>query len=95
MSNKPIEAIYPLSPLQEGLLFHTLRTPGAYHNQFICTFEGGLDVPCFQQAWQQVLHLHPVLRTAILWKRRGSPLQLVHKQLTIPWRCEDWRALTA
>jgi hypothetical protein len=63
--NKNVEAIYPLSPMQQGMLFHTLYAPnsGMYFEQLVCTLRGTLDVQAFQTAWQRVVERHPVLRT--------------------------------
>lgn len=54
MSNKNIEAAYPLSPMQQGMLFHTIYAPesGMYFEQLSCTFVGNLNVAAFQRAWQ-------------------------------------------
>ena len=51
-----IEDLYPLSPLQEGLLFHSLydRTGAAYQVHFSCDFKGGLEGQAFRKAWQQL-----------------------------------------
>ena len=96
MSNKNIEAIYPLSPVQEGILFHTRYAPnsGVYVVQFTCTLEGPLNIPTFKQAWQQVIDLHPVLRTLFAYERREKPLQIVHWHVDLPWAQEDWRGLS-
>ena len=58
--NLNIEAIYPLTPVQDGILFHTLYAPEAplYIQQYTCRIEGTLDVDLFQQSWQQVVDPH-------------------------------------
>ena len=74
-----IEAVYPLSPMQEGLFFHSLLTPqlDVYFRQIIYRMEGSLDVALFKRAWQQVVNRHAVLRTAFAWKDlKISRLQL-------------------
>lgn len=97
MSTKNIEAIYPLSPMQEGILVHTLYAPtaGVYFVQFVCTLRGALDVPAFERAWQRVVDRHPVLRTLFVWKGRETPLQVVRRQVDIPWQHLDWRDVPA
>ncbi|HET9958013.1 MAG TPA: amino acid adenylation domain-containing protein, partial [Polyangiaceae bacterium] len=59
-----VEDIYPLSPMQEGLMFHTLLEPerGTYVNQLEVELSG-LDVPRFQLAWDEVVARHAALRT--------------------------------
>src|ERR687890_1915994 len=92
-----IEDIYPLSPMQHGLLFHTLYAPeqGLYFNQLVCTLRGALDINALQQAWQRVAARHTALRTAFVWKRRDEPLQVVYQRVNVPWTFEDWRDLPA
>ncbi|MEY3826301.1 MAG: hypothetical protein RLZZ148_1115, partial [Cyanobacteriota bacterium] len=91
-----IESIYPLSPMQQGMLFHTIFEPtaGMYFQQLICTLEPHLNVLALEQAWQQVVERHPALRTIFLWEKRKKPLQVVCKQVNIPWTHYDWRSLS-
>ena len=95
--NVQIENIYPLSPMQLGFLFHSLYDPNssAYVQQFMLTLEGSLDVTAFKQAWQHVTDRHPALRSAFLWEDLDEPLQIVHRQVTLPIRELDWRNLSA
>ncbi|MCP2727565.1 non-ribosomal peptide synthetase [Limnofasciculus baicalensis] len=94
--NKDIEAIYPLSPTQQGMLFHNLYQPEsrAYFDQFRFTLEGKLDPSAFEQAWNKVLERHAALRTIFVWKNRKNPLQIVRKQVILPWHNLDWRSLS-
>jgi amino acid adenylation domain-containing protein len=89
-----IEAIYPLSPMQEGILFHTLYTPhsAGYSEQFSYTLEGDLNVPAFEQAWQTIVARHPILRTLFTWEKRNQPLQIVRQKVTVPFAYQDWRS---
>ena len=82
MNKKDIEAIYALSPLQQGLLFHSLYAPdtGAYVEQMSCTLSGPLDLPLLEQAWAQVIRRHTILRTGFVWERLEKPMQVVQKQ---------------
>ncbi|HEX8474859.1 MAG TPA: amino acid adenylation domain-containing protein, partial [Pyrinomonadaceae bacterium] len=93
MSRKNVEDLYPLSPLQQGLFFHTLYAPtsGVYVEQLSCTLRGALDVEAFKQAWQQVVDRHPVLRTAFVWKELAEPIQVVRQRVKLPCVEEDWR----
>src|ERR687896_1943717 len=88
-----IESIYPLSPMQQGMLFHTLYAPesGVYCEQTSCSLNGNLNVSAFKQAWQQVVQRYPVLRTLFVWRHRKKPLQVVRARVTLPWVEEDWR----
>src|SRR5690606_14556989 len=90
---KNVEAAYPLSPLQQRLLFHTLSRPGepTYFEQIRCTIEYELDRAAFEDAWNQPLDPHPILRTAFAWQRLKEPLQVVGRTVrtTLDWA--DWR----
>ncbi|HEU0079782.1 MAG TPA: condensation domain-containing protein, partial [Longimicrobiaceae bacterium] len=90
-----IEDVYPLTPLQAGMLFHTLYAPGAqvYVNQYVFSLRGGPDAAALRSAWQEVLGRHPVLRTVFLWESLDRPLQVVHRGATLPWAERDWRSL--
>ncbi|HKI03783.1 MAG TPA: amino acid adenylation domain-containing protein [Thermoanaerobaculia bacterium] len=96
MSTSRIEDVYPLSALQEGMLFHSLLDPesGVYLTQLSCQLER-LDATVFEEAWKRVVERNPVLRTAFVWKRTEAPLQVVGRQVSLPWRREDWRGLSA
>ncbi|MBE2202015.1 MAG: amino acid adenylation domain-containing protein, partial [Anaerolinea sp.] len=94
---KNIENIYPLSPMQQGMVFHNLYAPdsAAYFIQIACTLRGELNIPAFKQAWQTVMERHPILRTAFHWQRRQEPFQVVYRRLKLPWQAQDWRTLPA
>ena len=89
------EDLYPLSPIQEGVLFHSLYEPQSdvYFRQFSVTMYGTLDVDAFMQAWQQVIKRHPILRTSFHWAELEKPLQAVHKHAELPLEQHDWRHL--
>lgn len=90
-----IEDIYPLSPMQEGVLFHTIYSPGmgAYLDQMNFTLQGELDIPAFERAWQRVLNRHTALRAIFVWENRDRPLQVVRQNVTLSLMQHDWRAL--
>ncbi|MCC7091190.1 MAG: amino acid adenylation domain-containing protein, partial [Nitrosomonas sp.] len=88
-----IEDIYPLSPTQEGMLFHSLEALGSglYVNQISVAVDG-LDVERLISAWQQMIIRHPILRTGFLWRAGfARPLQVVFKQADSQVMQLDWR----
>ncbi|WP_169218415.1 non-ribosomal peptide synthetase [Brasilonema sp. UFV-L1] len=93
---KNIEDIYPLSPMQQGMLFHSLYAPesGVYFEQLSCTLRGNLEVQAFEQAWQQVVARHSVLRTVFVWEHLSEPLQVVYHQVKVTVETLDWRELS-
>jgi amino acid adenylation domain-containing protein/non-ribosomal peptide synthase protein (TIGR01720 family) len=91
-----LEDLYPLSPLQGGMLFHALAEPGQglYFNQLVCELRGRLDLGAFTRAWQGSVAAHPVLRTALVWDDVDEPVQVVLREVDLPLRVEDWRDLS-
>ena len=91
-----IEAIYPLSPVQHGMLFHSLYAPrgGVYVEQLHCVLKGRLNPGAFERAWQRVVDRHPVLRTAFIWEGLEEPLQVVHEHCEMRVEHHDWRGLS-
>ncbi|ALX44736.1 non-ribosomal peptide synthetase (plasmid) [Burkholderia humptydooensis] len=85
----------PLTPTQQGLLFHTLRAPdsGVYYEQVGCTFQAALDVADYRRALEAVVARHGVLRTGFLWDGPSRPVQVVFRHVELPWAEEDWRHL--
>ncbi|HLO84146.1 MAG TPA: amino acid adenylation domain-containing protein, partial [Nostocaceae cyanobacterium] len=94
---KNIESIYTLSPIQQGMLFHTVYAPnsGVYVEQKLFTICGQVNVVNFKQAWQKVIERHSVLRTLFVWEKQEKPLQVVLKQIDLPWHDCDWQNIPA
>ncbi|MCS6844354.1 MAG: condensation domain-containing protein, partial [Caldilineales bacterium] len=97
MTNPNVADLYPLSPMQQGMLFHSLLAPetGVYVEQMTATLRGALDVAAFRQAWQRVMDRHPILRTAFVWQEVEEPLQFVQRQVPVPLEELDWRGRPA
>src|SRR5689334_15782517 len=64
-----IEDIYALSPVQEGVLFHTLyaATPSMYTSQMSFRVKGALVIAAFHEAWNMAIQRHSILRTAMIY----------------------------
>ncbi len=91
-----ISSIYSLSPMQEGMLFHSLYTPlsGVYFEQMTWNFHGDVNVTVLESAWQKVVNRHSVFRTFFIWKNRQTLLQIVLKQVNLPWHNLNWVSLS-
>jgi amino acid adenylation domain-containing protein/non-ribosomal peptide synthase protein (TIGR01720 family) len=89
-----VEDVYGLSPLQQGMLFHTLRDPGAslYFQQALYTLESA-DTDALERAFRRVVERHPVLRTSFHWEDLDNPVQVVHRRPELPIDRHDWRAM--
>ncbi|NMK46414.1 non-ribosomal peptide synthetase, partial [Achromobacter sp. Bel] len=92
-----LEDVYPVSPVQEGMIFHSLESPGSglYVNQLSVPVDH-IDVARFAQAWRVLVARHPVLRTGILWQGGlARPLQLVYREVEAVVPVMDWRGQDA
>ncbi|MGB0598429.1 MAG: amino acid adenylation domain-containing protein [Rubripirellula sp.] len=92
MNHNNIEDIYPLSPMQQGILYHSLSSQvSEYFQQVHWTFRGNLNVSAFEQAWQQVISRHPILRTDFHWQEVDEPVQIVYRDVKVAIERIDWR----
>jgi amino acid adenylation domain-containing protein len=91
-----IEDIYPLSPMQQGMLFHILYAPEAGSNifQMSCLLKGDLSKTAFRRALARVIERHAVLRTSFLWEDMEQPLQVVDREVPLPFEEQDWSGLS-
>ncbi len=89
-----IEDVYPLTPMQEGMLLHTLLEPGTglYYMQDRYRINSELDPQRFAQAWQAVIGRHEALRASFCWNVGEDMLQVIHKPGGTPFEYLDWSA---
>ena len=91
---KNVEDIYPLSPMQEVMLFHACTRAGAdvLFNQICFELKGSLDAHALHAAWQALVDVHPALRTNFLWKGLKQAQQVVRSHVELPFTQLDWRS---
>ncbi|GEJ57773.1 non-ribosomal peptide synthetase [Anaeromyxobacter diazotrophicus] len=96
MDRSQIEDLYPLTPMQAGMLFHGRLAPdaGLYVEQLSCLLEGDLDVGALGRAWAAALARHPVLRTGFAGDGLREPLQVVQRTVDLPLAVLDWSGLS-
>ncbi|MCR3750886.1 non-ribosomal peptide synthase domain TIGR01720/amino acid adenylation domain-containing protein [Lentzea californiensis] len=93
---RDVEDVYPLTPMQAGMVFHGLMdgaTTGAYFNQVRFRLSGVADPRALGEAWQRVVDRNAVLRSEVVWDGLAEPLQLVRPRVTLPIIHLDWSDL--
>ena len=95
MNTDDIEDIYPLSPLQQGMLFHALYEPQSrmYFEQAVVAFEAQVNLEAFGTAWRRVTEANTVLRTSFHWEEGDKAVQVVHRRAAIPVEVSDLTVL--
>ncbi|MGH8570946.1 MAG: condensation domain-containing protein, partial [Gammaproteobacteria bacterium] len=91
-----LEDVLPLSPLQEGLLFHVLldeRGPDVYVAQFVLDVEGNLDAAALHTASQALLDRYPNLRAAFRRTTEDRCVALIARHVRLPWQTVDLSSL--
>ncbi|MEU9048768.1 condensation domain-containing protein, partial [Kitasatospora sp. NPDC048343] len=79
-----IADIYPLTPLQEGLLFHHLQDDNdTYLLPAVLRLDSRERLDTFLTALNAVITRHDTLRTAIHWQNLTHPVQVVHHHATL------------
>ncbi|MFE7577975.1 amino acid adenylation domain-containing protein [Streptomyces sp. NPDC057521] len=93
---RTVEDIYPLTPMQSGLLFHSLdaHEDDIYLTHLDLVLDGVTDPALLAEAWQRIVDRTPVLRTAVADAEGGRLLQVVHRDVRVPVVLEDWSELT-
>lgn len=96
MNTSRLEDILPLSPLQQGMRFHSLfNTEGADVYTVVSAFDidGPLDVDALRAAADSVLRRHPNLRVVFRERKNHEPVQIVLRDMPLPWRFHDLTTL--
>jgi pristinamycin I synthase-3/4 len=96
MARSGLADVLPLSPLQEGLLFHSLLDGGQadpYVVQLVLGLDGAVRPDRLRRAAEQVLTRHPNLRAGFVSRREGTPVQVVPRRVTVDWQEHDLSGL--
>ncbi|MCY7732830.1 amino acid adenylation domain-containing protein [Bacillus safensis] len=88
--------VYPLSPMQQGMLFHALldQASQAYFGQVHMTLEGLTDGAAYEKAWNLLMERHSILRTTFAWEGLKEPVQLIQSEGSIHLTQHDVRHLS-
>ena len=81
-----IADVYPLAPLQEGILFHHLLQSGrdAYLLRSVFSFDSQRRLERYLEAMQVVIARHDILRSAVRWEGLPQPVQVVYRHAPLP-----------
>jgi thioesterase domain-containing protein/acyl carrier protein len=107
MKLENIESVYPLSPMQESMLFYAQSrvtakqadiknselTHDVLFNQTNVDISGNIQLSEFTQAWQQIVNDNSAFRTGFLWEGLKQAQQFVRKQIELPFEFTDLSAL--
>ncbi|QUQ69299.1 non-ribosomal peptide synthetase [Kutzneria sp. CA-103260] len=91
-SGSALAEVWPLSPMQEGMFFHASLDDEApdihviQQSQFI---DGPLDTKRFRAAWETVVNRHAALRASFQRRKTGETIQLIPRQVPLPWAEHD------
>ncbi|MDQ3957288.1 MAG: amino acid adenylation domain-containing protein, partial [Actinomycetota bacterium] len=91
-SRPGIARVYPLAPMQQGLLFHSLyETAGSlYFEQLALSLEGSLDPARMDEAWRRVARRHPILAAAVVWEGIPEPVLAIPSEPRVDVSHHDW-----
>ncbi len=87
-----VEDIFPLSPMQQGMLFHSLYSPEAnmYFEQTCWEVQGAVDEAALRRAWELALERQASLRAAFVWEGVDEPVQVIQRGVALPFDGQTW-----
>ncbi|MFJ6088498.1 amino acid adenylation domain-containing protein, partial [Streptomyces sp. NPDC092369] len=92
MTRSRVEDVWPLSPLQEGMLFHAAfddEGPDVYQGQRNFDLIGPLDAERLRRAWEALLARHAALRAGFRRRKSGEAVQVIAHKVVLPWQEAD------
>lgn len=94
-SRLPVNAssAYPLCSLQAGMLYESERYPNEaiFHNIFTWDLRVSYDESAWKQAIADIFSFYPALRSGFEWSGYSEPLQIVSREVPIPFTICDLR----
>lgn len=90
-----VEASYELSPMQQGMLFHSLEggEPGVDVEHVVCHLDEVVDPEALLRAWAGVVRRHAILRTGFRVQEADEPLQDVLREVDLPFDRLNWHGV--
>ncbi len=95
MTLPDITNAFPLSAVQQGMLYHCLEAGNdrAYVSHITFTITGALDLDAWKDTWHRTLQRHDSLRASFVWDGLDEPLQLINANAEPQWTISDLREL--
>ena len=93
-SSRDIEDVYPLVPMQRLFLGYADPASDPGFEQWRYRLRGPLNAAALQAAWDLVTTRHAIFRTAFVSHGKRDPLQIVHRDVKLPWTEHDLRGLS-
>jgi fengycin family lipopeptide synthetase D len=88
-----VKNIYSLSPLQQGMLFHSILDSSSYSEQVVMGICGELDIDLLEKSFNKMIERHDIFRTNFIYEKIKKPQQVVLKKRTAKVRYEDLSAM--
>jgi len=87
------QPVYPLTPLQQGLLFQKWRDPDAisYQIQIHWDIHQPLDLAALKLSWEDLINRHDVLRSSFIWEGLDNPIQRIEDNVEFSLAYHDWK----
>ncbi|RSO08962.1 non-ribosomal peptide synthetase [Streptomyces sp. WAC 06783] len=98
VSKPGLADVWPLAPMQKGMLFHALYDAQAtdiYRGQVVLDLDGRLDTDALRSAGDALLRRHPTLRAGFRTLKSGETVQIIPQRSDLPWQEVDLRAVPA
>ena len=97
LAREGLEDVWPLAPLQEGMLVHALHdgVAGMYGQQISFELRGEPDAAALAHAWRAVAQRHASLRLEFAWEELAVPRQIVRREVEVPLESLDWSGFAA
>ncbi|PSB17676.1 non-ribosomal peptide synthetase [Phormidesmis priestleyi ULC007] len=91
-----LKDLYPLTPMQAGMLFHSLydESLGTFLEQIFCSITGDFHIDLFEKSWNELFKQNDIFRTILIPQKASQPLQMVLRECQIIFHYEDIQHLT-
>ncbi|MBL4705737.1 MAG: AMP-binding protein, partial [Flavobacteriales bacterium] len=91
-----IEDVYPMSPIEIGMVYESQMGRGIYHDQMVhYKTLPDFNFELFEKALQLIVEKHSILRTGFNLEDFDREVQIVRKNIELPLKWQDIKGETA